>query len=130
MLFLLRHWKLLTTMAIVAVVALALSIGALKLYNSGVAAERQAHQIETLQADLNAERAYRVKVDQALEDDQKRASTELMKIGKLTDRITALNAYAQALKDGASRCLDVPDVDRLRDLWDDPPPVRSTPAPG
>lgn len=124
MTWLIKNWKVVAVLLLVA----ALAITGWKLYRAGGEAATVKAQLEnqTNLADFYREQS--VKFAASLQDHAKRTQEDTAKITELNRRITSLNDYVDTLQDRDRECLSGPDVERLRDLWNDPSPSSGTPA--
>lgn len=116
MIWLLRNWKLVALI----LTLLALFGSGVLIYQKGKAQARLEHQVETLTKRRDFWKEWAETSAEALAKHTERAQEDASKIASLTDRITDLNEYVETLEDRDRVCLSDPDVERLRDLWNDP----------
>ncbi|RUU76440.1 hypothetical protein [Mesorhizobium sp. M7A.F.Ca.MR.362.00.0.0] len=108
-----RNWKAIAFAAVMA----ALVFAGWRLYEAGKTEANQKHQIENLQANLEASERARKLTDAALLADQRKAAADALAFTELQKRKDALHDYAESISDGLRECLSGADVERLRDLW-------------
>ncbi len=113
MIWLLKNWKLVAFGAVV----LALVVTGVKLYRAGASNATLAFELD---ASRKANELLWDKIknrDEAAKAHVERTIADAQKITELNQRITSLNDYVDTLQDRDRECLSGPDVERLRDLW-------------
>jgi uncharacterized protein HemX len=119
----LKNWKAILT----GLLLLALVLAGAAIYRAGKARADLEHSLQTKTALANHYREQAIKVAGVLQQHNERAKVDAEKITQLNGRITSLNDYVETLQDRDRECLSGPDVDRLRDLWNDGSAPAATP---
>lgn len=124
MTWLIKNWKVVAVLLLVG----ALALTGWKLYRAGGEAATMAFQLD---ASRKANEILWDKIknrDEAAKAHVARTLEDAARITELNKRITSLNDYVDTLQDRDRECLSGPDVERLRDLWNDSSPSTGTSA--